>query len=162
MVNAIVVKKQINCFSISREGAENEEYMLPSTAIFSGLKQSERVISFVSNGILCSFEHGGDDGFTFQLTNVKWLSQKDLERVAIEFSLKLKLVDEKKNYYSAILREGPSPDSILIIRLFVLAGLTHAVVYQLKGSIDADADLPYIWRIAEVELSEEFKKKIGF
>jgi hypothetical protein len=97
---------------------------------------------------------------SFQLTNVSVFSEIELREMAQQFGFNLLAYPNSPGIYSAVLSFSEEPESILYIVFQKHIGRDFCFIQQLNGHRDTDGALPLIWRVAEVEFSEEFSQKL--
>jgi hypothetical protein len=96
----------------------------------------------------------------FQLTNVSVFTEKELREMSQLFGFDLLAYPNSPGIYSAVLNSTQAPESILYIYFHQHLGRDFCFIMQVNGRSDADTSLPFIWSVAEVELTKEFNAKL--
>ena len=108
------------------------------------------------------FERADEEHQFFQLTNVFVFSENEMLELAQQFEFDLISDFHGRIIHSAVLKASKNPASILYAKFSKHKNRDFLVIQQINGHTDYDSNYPLIWRVAEVELSEEFKQKLDF
>lgn len=163
MKKPIIIKEFITDCYIKEGNIVHKYFKLPSTLVFSELKDEDYKIYFLYHKIeYCIKFLSMESHFFCFLNNREWFTEMEVTDLATSLGLQIVCDINFKKLIITRVMDGPNWEVIPYMSLFKINDQFILVIKQPFATYDAGADLPYIHRIAIVELSEEFKSKIGF
>lgn len=163
MKTPITIKEFISDCYIKENKKLKAQYKLPATMVFTGLMDEDYQIYFLHNNIeYCIPYLSIKDRFFCHLNNSEWFTEEEVTDLADWLGLQIICAINRSSLVMVRAMESPDWEVVPYINLYKRYNHFVLLITQPFATYDAGADLPYIHRIAIVELSEEFKSKIGF
>lgn len=138
---------------------------IPCQINYSQIKSLERYFTIQLNEIETidiQFEKMDATHRFFSLINSSVFTEAELREMASLFEFDILDYPANPDIYGGVLKSSPTPRSILYANFYNHQNKDFCVIQQINGLYEYDSNYPLFWRVAEVELSEEFRQKLDF
>lgn len=139
-------------------------HSIPCEIDYEGISYKDHSYSItLSKGEIFVFNIGAvaKNSISLQLTNFSVFSTSEIRELAKLLDFDLLALDSNPNILRGVLLNSPDPDNILRVDFHFQNNRRFCVIRKINGRPYIDFDLPFIWRVVEIELSPELIEKLN-